>query len=479
MKECLSGDMRRPLTSHLSPLTSLLSFTLTFELPFSRRPRKGGSVTANDEGRAGLETADREDGEESRRGSPLHLVFHRRKRNSSSRKPARFCFDESERAGLDSVEVMNRRRQALLLTFISVFAIHQLPLPTEAVQKLLDKPWRRYVRRRLRNKREEVEVLENEIEAGDDVDLADITDYDDVRYCCSGADVCSKCWPLMTVAIKVIHTSLTEDFGFKHILWVFSGRRGVHCWVCDPKARRMTNEQRSAVAEYFRVYKGNENNARKVALMGYSLHPFLARSYVDYLKGFFEGELQATQSIFSTKDKYDKILAMISDEDIQSELRGKWENSARSSLSEEAISLVRWEQLKNTLQSKKHKAPTLRMCVEEIVFTFTYPRIDLEVSKQMNHLLKAPFCVHPKTGRVCVPIDPNNCDEFDPLAVPTLSQLIEEINSGGSRMDVDDDEDSDTSLLGKSIKFFRSSFLEPLLKSCKPDQDPFDPLNLP
>ncbi|KAJ4885287.1 DNA primase [Raphanus sativus] len=268
----------------------------------------------------------------------------------------------------------------------------------------------------------------------------DITDYDDVRYCCSGADVCSECWPLMTVAIKVIHTSLREDFGFKHILW-----------SCDPEARRMTNEQRSAVAEYFRVYKGNENNARKVTLMGYSLYPFLARSYVDYLKGFFEGELQANQSIFSTKDKYEKILDMISDQDIQSELREKWENSAyRSSLSEEAISL----------------APTLRMCVEEIAFTFTYPRIDLEVSKQMNHLLKAPFCVHPKTGRVCVSIDPNNCDEFDPLAVPTLSQLIEEINSGGSKMDVDDD-DSDTSLLGKSIKFFRSSFLEPLLKSCK------------
>jgi DNA primase small subunit len=152
--------------------------------------------------------------------------------------------------------------------------------------------------------------------------------------------------------------------------------------------------------------------------------------------------------------------------DIQADLRGKWENSARSSLSEEATSLLRWEQLKKALQSKRNKALSLRTCVEEIVFTFTYPRIDLEVSKQMNHLLKAPFCVHPKTGRVCVPIDPNNCDEFDPLAVPTLSQLIEEINSGGLRMDVDDD-DSDSSLLGKSIKFFRSSFLEPLLKSCK------------
>eukprot|EP00951_Prasinocladus_malaysianus_P000635 scaffold4532_cov41-Prasinocladus_malaysianus.AAC.1 len=50
----------------------------------------------------------------------------------------------------------------------------------------------------------------------------------------------------------------------------------------------------------------------------------------------------------------------------------------------------------------------------------------------MNHLLKAPFCVHPKTGKVCVPIDPETAWEFDPMSVPTVSQLLEELNQSDS-----------------------------------------------
>ncbi|QHO49669.1 DNA primase small subunit [Arachis hypogaea] len=257
----------------------------------------------------------------------------------------------------------------------------------------------------------------------------DMSDYDDVRYCCSGADVCLNCWPLMIVAVKVIDTSLRDDFGFRHILWVYSGRRGVHCWVCDRKARRLTNEQRAAVADYFRVYKENENNYKKVSLMGQVLHPFLARSYTEVLKEYFETKLLTSQNLLSSKERYEKILEMIPDQSIASELRGKWQESRRSSSAKEDINIVQWEQLKQLLQ--KHK------CVEEIVFTYTYPRLDMEVSKHMNHLLKAPFCVHPKIGRVCVPINPNNCEEFDPTTVPTLIQLLEELNREGLRSDVE------------------------------------------
>jgi DNA primase small subunit len=60
---------------------------------------------------------------------------------------------------------------------------------------------------------------------------------------------------------------------------------------------------------------------------------------------------------------------------------------------------------------------------------YCYPRLDVNVSKGVNHLLKSPFCVHPKTGRVCVPMDPEAMDEFDPFSVPTISQLCEELNN--------------------------------------------------
>lgn len=62
------------------------------------------------------------------------------------------------------------------------------------------------------------------------------------------------------------------------------------------------------------------------------------------------------------------------------------------------------------------------------MFQYLYPRLDAQVSMHLNHLLKSPLCVHPKTGRVCVPIPVEEFETFDPMKVPTVAVLIREIN---------------------------------------------------
>lgn len=50
----------------------------------------------------------------------------------------------------------------------------------------------------------------------------------------------------------------------------------------------------------------------------------------------------------------------------------------------------------------------LQGALEDIIIQYTYPRIDTEVSRKLNHLLKAPFCVHPGTGEPDVYMLPLN-----------------------------------------------------------------------
>jgi DNA primase small subunit len=83
-----------------------------------------------------------------------------------------------------------------------------------------------------------------------------------------------------------------------------------------------------------------------------------------------------------------------------------------------------WKKISDEISSAKNKRKNLNIGVEDILIEYTYPRLDINVSKQMNHLLKAPFCVHPKTGRVCVPImNLEQPELFEPGKAPQLADI--------------------------------------------------------
>lgn len=65
------------------------------------------------------------------------------------------------------------------------------------------------------------------------------------------------------------------------MLFIFSGRRGVHCWVADEVARKLDNSGRSAVAEYLSIFVG----AKKVSIPDDFIHPLFEDSYNAIMEG--------------------------------------------------------------------------------------------------------------------------------------------------------------------------------------------------
>ena len=59
---------------------------------------------------------------------------------------------------------------------------------------------------------------------------------------------------MLLLCFSLLLNAITEDLGFQHLLFVYSGRRGVHCWIADERARKLSNEARGSVADYINVF---------------------------------------------------------------------------------------------------------------------------------------------------------------------------------------------------------------------------------
>jgi DNA primase small subunit len=159
----------------------------------------------------------------------------------------------------------------------------------------------------------------------------------------------------MTISIKIIDRVLRQDFGFQHLLWIYSGRRGVHCWISDPRARKLTAEGRRAIVGYLEVVKGGENQTRRVNLApNRGLPPTMQLAYKE-LNAWFE-TIVVEQDLMGEKESWDKVLALVPDEEIRRKCDTHWTNKgARLS------SIDKWGQLVSEVESGRKVCETQLM----------------------------------------------------------------------------------------------------------------------
>ncbi|XP_026329757.1 DNA primase small subunit [Hyposmocoma kahamanoa] len=249
----------------------------------------------------------------------------------------------------------------------------------------------------------------------------DLTDYDEVRTCCQEAKVCEKCWKFMVVACEIVDKALKEDFGFQSILWVFSGRRGIHCWVSDYEARTLDSPGRAAVADYLCLIMGGDNQNKKVNLGSENLHSSIKRA-LKVIDKYFK-ELLQDQEFISTPERLKNFLKLIPDEQLRSQVEKALQKMPEASTE-------RWVTFVNLYETycreNSNTTRKIKFLVEEIKIQYSYPRLDVNVTKGFNHLLKSPFSIHPKTGKVSVVFKPNNAKNIKLDEIPNLYTLLDD-----------------------------------------------------
>lgn len=212
---------------------------------------------------------------------------------------------------------------------------------------------------------------------------------------------------------------------------------------------------------------------RKEVKLTNPLHPMLERCHHRLEPLFVQNILPASgHGLLATPEACDKFMEDLPDfcGPLRENLtKLEWNKTTRDTPAQ------KWEQFKahvKTFLKGQQKAQgknqqtlsatdraRLELLPVEIVMRHTYPRLDVNVSTHRNHLLKSPFCVHPKTGRVCVPID--DIASFDPWAVPTLAQLERELAAS------DDVQDWHHTSLQDYFGPFEKKFLVPLEKDIR------------
>lgn len=218
--------------------------------------------------------------------------------------------------------------------------------------------------------------------------------------------VCVSCWPYLCAAMHALDFILQTRFGFHECMWLFSGRRGVHCWVLDPAAGLLTEAARRGIANQLRAM--NKLQGTLPSIWAEHQDDF-QRLYLEILRPRFDAMMAAGQINLSNPDTVGiiaGILNKVANQDVfkltQAQLK---DNPVRS-----PIAWAAFEKL----------AQEIGMSMIDLVFYVLFPKIDFNVVPSPAHLLRCPMSVHTGSFGVVVPLMLSEVDSINPASLPNL-----------------------------------------------------------
>jgi DNA primase small subunit len=229
----------------------------------------------------------------------------------------------------------------------------------------------------------------------------DLSDYDNIRSCCEGKTACSKCWIFIRAAVCAIEMIMDSAFDYRRVLWIFSGRRGVHGWFYDEDIHTLSQREREAMVKSINfinpktkkldpdVNLGNSN----ALLVFKALVPLFCEMLTEQHFLISEKGLRYLKDVVGSS--FYEILLSIRTED------------------------ARIERFCKYLRHRQNG-----FLYFKIVMELMYPRIDAPVTVELSHLIGCPFGAHLATGNIAIPIEPATFNiEKDTINIASLFDL--------------------------------------------------------
>jgi hypothetical protein len=217
----------------------------------------------------------------------------------------------------------------------------------------------------------------------------DIDVHDFPRFCtCAEKEMCDLCWVHLMGAHLILNHFLTAMLGYRqaNLLWVFSGNRGLHCFVNEASVLRLSQSER----ETLRCMVSHDERTLlryATALMRY---PDFCRAFVD----FFAREAIAARSLLSYERcrLHCRTLLQRHYSAVAGIVEVRWHQTQES--------VARWQALCHCETTHPYEVPPTLL----LALSLCQPRIDAGPLK-LNHLIKMPFSVHVKSRLLALPVD--------------------------------------------------------------------------